>query len=190
MVDVMVLAALALGAYLAGSVLWGDVISRRYGVDIWAVDTRNPGAGNVARSVGKAQAVAVYVFDAMTAATVMLVAGALPQPEARVIAIVGILAGTFFSLYRGLRGGIGLAKFMGLALGMNPAGFMLVAPLGVLAIAWTRNPALAGGIVVTGTALFSTFVYHDMPTLVLIAVAGFAVWARSRMHAHFVEPRP
>ncbi|PZC48287.1 MAG: Phospholipid biosynthesis protein PlsY, probable glycerol-3-phosphate acyltransferase [Chloroflexi bacterium] len=188
--DAIVLGALALSAYLAGSVLWGDLISRHYGVDIWAMDTHNPGAGNVARSVGKAQAVAVYVADAMTAATVMLVAGALPQPEARIIAIAGILLGTFFSLYRGFRGGIGLAKFMGLALAMNPAGFMLVAPLGILAVAWLKNPGLAGGIVVAGTVLFSTLIYHDVPTLVLIAGAGITVWARSRMQARFVEGRP
>lgn len=188
--DAVVLAVLALGAYMAGSILWGDIVSRRYGVDIWAVDTHNPGAGNVARNVGKAQAVAVYVADATTAATVMLIAGTLPQPEARIIAIIGILVGTFFSLFSGFKGGIGLAKFMGMALAMNPAGFMLVAPLGFVAVFRLKSPAVAGGIVVAGTTLFSTLVYHDMPTMVLIAAAGFVVWARSRMQVHFVEGRP
>lgn len=82
-----------------------------------------------------------------------------------------------------------MAKFMGLALAMNPAGFLLVAPLGILAVAWLKNAGLAGGIVVGGTVLFSTLVYHDMPTFILIAGAGIAVWARSRMQAHFVEGR-
>lgn len=50
-------------SFLLGSISFAHIISKRRGVDIKQVGSKNPGASNVARSVGKIPGLVVLVFD-------------------------------------------------------------------------------------------------------------------------------
>ena len=44
-----------LGSYLLGSIPWGFIIGRFYGIDVRTVGSKNIGATNVTRTVGRMQ---------------------------------------------------------------------------------------------------------------------------------------
>ena len=53
----------ALVGYLLGSIPFGVIVAKRYGVDIFSVGSGNPGATNVLRSVGKPAGYVVFFLD-------------------------------------------------------------------------------------------------------------------------------
>ena len=53
----------ALIGYLLGSIPFGVLVAKRFGVDIYSVGSGNPGATNVLREVGKPAGYTVFVFD-------------------------------------------------------------------------------------------------------------------------------
>ena len=53
----------ALIGYLLGSIPFGVLVSKRFGVDIYSVGSGNPGATNVLREIGKPAGYTVFVFD-------------------------------------------------------------------------------------------------------------------------------
>ena len=167
-------------AYLVGSINWGYLVARWYGVDILSVGNRNPGAGNVFRTVGPIQGIAVYVADVLTGASVVIPAGWLPLPEVcRLVASVMILVGTMYPLFSGFRGGTGLAKGMGAVMGVNPAGFFLGVPLGALVVWRLHDTGWAGALVVGTALLFSVFFYSDWVGSGNIAAIGALIFLRS-----------
>ena len=53
----------ALIGYLLGSIPFGVLVAKRFGVDIYSVGSGNPGATNVLREIGKPAGYTVFVFD-------------------------------------------------------------------------------------------------------------------------------
>ncbi len=182
MAEFLVPLAWGVFAYLAGSITWGDIIARLYGVDIRAVGNRNPGAANVYRCVGPIQGIAVFLADVLTGFVVVLPASGLPAPEVtRLVASVMVLVGTAFSVFWGFRGGTGLAKAMGAAMAINPAGFFIGAPLGILIVWKFHNPGWGGGVVMGITALASALLYGDLAGLGNVLLLSALVFLRSRV---------
>ncbi len=180
-----------LAAYLLGSITWGYLVARLYGVSIRTVGTRNPGAANVFRTVGRLPGIAVFVADVMTGAAALLPAGWLPHPDiTRLVAAVMVLVGTFFPLFTRFQGGTGLAKGMGAAMGINPAGFFVGAPVGILLLVRFRNSALAGGTVIVISGLFSILVYRDLAGAGIMALVGLLVFLRARFQYADLEKSP
>ena len=52
----------ALVGYLLGSIPFGVLVAKRYGVDIYSVGSGNPGATNVLRSIGKPAGYFVFLW--------------------------------------------------------------------------------------------------------------------------------
>ncbi len=151
--------ALALIAYLLGSISFALILARRKGIDIYAEGSGNPGATNVGRVIGKKEARIVLVLDAAK--------GALPCAAARWIlgdgdawvAVVGVAAalGHCFPIWHRFRGGKGAATAAGVMLATRPiAGLCAVATyLGAKKL--TRRTsvgslfgALVGAVIVLG----------------------------------------
>jgi len=55
----------ALVGYILGSIPFGVLVAKRYGVDIFSVGSGNPGATNVLRSVSKPAGYFVFFMDFM-----------------------------------------------------------------------------------------------------------------------------
>ena len=53
----------ALIGYLLGSIPFGVLVSKRFGVDIYSVGSGNPGATNVLREIGKPAGYTVFALD-------------------------------------------------------------------------------------------------------------------------------
>lgn len=121
----MVVAAMVVAAYLAGSIPIGLLVARARGIDIRAVGSGNIGATNVARSLGKKLGLIVLVFDALKGAMPMLAVQWLALPERAspfVLTACGIAAvsGHCFPVWLRFRGGKGVATALGVFLVVDP----------------------------------------------------------------------
>jgi glycerol-3-phosphate acyltransferase PlsY len=117
-------------AYLLGTFPSAALVARHYGVDVTKAGSGNPGASNVMRLVGWKAGVIVLVADAakgaIAAAVGLAIAG---HPGAYVLGLAAVL-GHVFPVWRGFRGGRGVATGAGV--------FLVVYPLitVVLSVVW------------------------------------------------------
>lgn len=125
--------ACLVGAYLLGSVPFGVIIGRARGVNIMAEGSRNPGATNVARLLGKRLGAVCLVLDMLKGAVPVIVVGVLfdllgkrpagLDPDVAVLTAgqmwtwlavaCAAVAGHMYSPFLGFRGGKGVATGFG-----------------------------------------------------------------------------
>ena len=115
----------ALIGYLLGSIPFGVLVARRFGVDIYSVGSGNPGATNVLREIGKPAGYAVFVLDFTKGflATYWFTIPLFQTSGDPVLGLWGLPAavlGHTYPLFTGFRGGKGVATAMGGLLGVMP----------------------------------------------------------------------
>jgi glycerol-3-phosphate acyltransferase PlsY len=144
------------GAYLLGAVPFGYLIGRLHGVDIRQHGSRNIGATNVGRVVGRRAGLLCLALDIAKGLAPTLVYGLLRVP-AEVDAGglgwwlgVGVAAvlGHLFPVYLGFRGGKGVATTIGVALGIFPffTVAMAVAVIGYFLVRYATGAVSAGSL--------------------------------------------
>jgi glycerol-3-phosphate acyltransferase PlsY len=112
---------LVLGAYLLGSVPFGLLIGWCRGVDVRERGSRNIGATNVLRVVGKAEAAGTLLLDGLKGAAPVLAARALAAGDAWVAAAgLSAFLGHCFPVFLRFRGGKGVATGLGAVLAALP----------------------------------------------------------------------
>lgn len=144
----MLWALCILGGYLAGSIPFGLLIGRLRGIDIREHGSKNIGATNVGRVLGRPLGMVCFVLDVAKGAAPVLIAGVvndtLARPAAELtqaqmwlwltVAIAPVL-GHVYSLFIGFKGGKGVATGFGALLAMWP---LLTFPtLGALVVWYT-----------------------------------------------------
>jgi len=117
-----------LASYLLGAIPFGLVVSRGSGIDIRTQGSRNIGATNVARLLGKKKGALTLVLDLLKGFVPMffaaLVVGDAPGRDL-IVALCGAatVLGHMFPVYLGFKGGKGVATGLGT--------FLYLAPLAV-----------------------------------------------------------
>lgn len=124
---------LMVGAYLVGAIPFGLLIGFLRGVDIRTVGSKNIGATNVGRALGRKFGLAAFVLDVLKGLLPVLLAGYLligPNSRGGLTGPTGYLcwlvigaccvAGHNFPIYISFRGGKGVATSLGVALGIYP----------------------------------------------------------------------
>lgn len=132
-----ILALVAVGAYLLGSVPFGIVITRALGLgDLRKIGSGNIGATNVLRTGNKKVAALTLTLDALKGTVPALLMGWLFGPQAAVLAGLAAFFGHLFPMWLGFKGGKGVATSIGVLFG-------LFWPLGLIFIAvWIAMAAL------------------------------------------------
>ena len=168
----MVILAVALVAYLLGCFSTGYYLVRwRTGQDLRAIGSGATGGRNVGRVLGRAGFLATAAGDLAKA----VIAVALPiwldlGPVAVGAAIVGVTAGHIWPIQLGLRGGRGVAPFVGSAALVAPLALGAGALAAGLFVLVTRRLILGG---VAGFA-FAPFValWLGTPPAIVVGMAG------------------
>jgi glycerol-3-phosphate acyltransferase PlsY len=116
-------------AYLLGAIPFGLLLSRKSGIDIRTQGSRNIGATNVTRLLGKKKGALTLIFDMCKGYLPMFLAGLLLQTDPHrdlIIALCGAatVLGHMFPVYLRFKGGKGVATALG--------AFLYLAPLAVL----------------------------------------------------------
>ncbi len=117
-------------SYLLGAVPFGLLIGRMKGIDIRTVGSKNIGATNVLRSVGKPWGIATFVLDALKGfvpAAIFPIVGTRLAPDFQSLELLSVtcaaaaILGHNFPVYLGFKGGKGVATSAGAVLGLAPA---------------------------------------------------------------------
>lgn len=111
---------LVLPAYLLGTFPSAGIVARSKGIDITQVGSGNPGASNIARTLGSTWGVVVFVLDGLKGALPAAIGlAALDRRLAWAMAGAAML-GHVFPITRGLRGGKGVATLGGASIVLQP----------------------------------------------------------------------
>jgi len=121
------LMAIAVGAYLLGSIPFGLLAGRLRGVDLRSHGSGNIGATNALRVLGKPVGYTVFALDFLKGFVPVALAFWLVAPEdfepgslPGVVAGVCVILGHNFPVWLGFRGGKGIASSGGVILGLFP----------------------------------------------------------------------
>jgi len=153
--------------YLLGALPFGYLVAKAKGVNIFEVGSRNPGATNVKRVLGRGPGNLVFALDVLKGAVATLWPLLLSAPEGaaqsalfQVIGLVGALLGHSFSCFTRFKGGKGVATAAG--------GFAIILPI----------PTLVAGALWLLT-FFSTR-YVSLASLVAAAAIPTVSWLTGR----------
>ena len=119
-----VLALVAVAGYLLGSVPFGLVMARAFGLgDIRQIGSGNIGATNVLRTGNRLAAFLTLILDAGKGGIAVLAARSLFGEDAAQLAGFAAFLGHCFPVFLGFKGGKGVATFLGTLLALFwPAG--------------------------------------------------------------------
>lgn len=157
-------------AYVLGTFPSAILIARANGIDISEFGSGNPGASNVTRALGWRKGVWVYGLDAGKGA---LAAGLGLALDGRPMAYwcgAAAIVGHMFPVFRGFRGGKGVATGSGVLLIVQP----ILAPLAVglwWLVSKVTGKAALGSVVAVGLVPVG-LVVQEKPAWEFIAVAG------------------
>ena len=169
-------------AYLLGSVSFGDIVARLARFPIRETGTGNPGAANIFREMGPKYAAAVMALDLAKGLAATLPAFLLDLPVwAGIAGTVGVLAGHFFPVFWGFRGGTGMVVAMGAGVGLIPLGALVAAPITLIFLKLSKNAGYSG-LLFFVAAVPAGWWLHDNPAGAIITLAGAgAVLVKSRI---------
>ena len=115
----MVYLITAFAAYLLGSIPFGIVIARLFGLgDLRAIGSGNIGTTNVLRTGNRLAAFLTLMLDAGKGAGAVLVARSVLGEDAAQLAGLAAFVGHLFPVWLGFRGGKGVATFLGILLAL------------------------------------------------------------------------
>jgi acyl phosphate:glycerol-3-phosphate acyltransferase len=191
--QLMSLVLAALWGYLCGSVPFGLILTRLFGLgDIRKIGSGNIGATNVLRTGHKGVAAATLILDAAKGTLAVLVAQALGGEVAAAIAGVAAFLGHVAPVWLGFRGGKGVATFLGVLLGLSwpaclafAAGWLAMAALFRI----SSLSALAAAVLATGVAAMLAPAPGAIAVLIMVAAIFFTHRANIERLWRGTEPR-
>lgn len=173
--------AVAVAAYLCGSVPTGYLVAKARGIDIRSVGSGNIGATNVFRILGKKAGTFVLLVDAFKgfascAWVPLLLAHLLGQTNltAEKIEWLHIIGGMCsvlghnYTCWLNFKGGKGIATSAGVILALFPKAFIIAFGLWVIVTAVTRYISLAS-IVAAFVLPFATWMSGQSTKLIVLA---------------------
>ena len=175
--------------YILGALPFGYLVARAKGVNIFEVGSKNPGATNVRRVLGKGPGNVVFSLDALKGAVAtgwplvalhFLGSGILATPDSvlgcQVLGLVGSLLGHSFSCFTRFRGGKGVATACGGFLVLMPLGTLIAAAIWAAAFYSMRYVSLAS-ILAAFSLPVSAWLFHQPRLVIGIAtlVACFVI---------------
>ena len=140
-----------LGSYMLGSIPWGFIIGRIYGVDVRTVGSKNIGATNVTRTVGRIPGKICFVLDFLKGGLPVLAAKQVTaaadwQGAADWVVIAVMLAtiiGHIFPVFLQFKGGKGVSTAAGAIMALAPLPLCVALAVWVVVFFVSRYVSLA-----------------------------------------------
>lgn len=174
-----------LASYFLGAVPFGLIISKMAGTDVRLEGSRNIGATNVSRVLGKKLGLLTLVCDGLKGYLPMLAAAHfLPEHVAKelLVCLCGIMAvlGHMFSVYLGFKGGKGVATSLGVFLYLSPLAIGVSLIIFVAAVAVTGFVSV-GSLLAAGLIPLWLWLFGATPTVIGTAAAvALLIWVKHR----------
>ena len=183
--DKIIIAIWIVGAYLIGGIPFGFLIGKMRGVDVRTVGSKNIGATNVFRTVGKKWGLIAFVCDVLKGLLPTLAARHFAAEPSWLPLCVGVatVVGHMLTPYMKFRGGKGVATAFGMMLGLIPA--LVGTAFAIFAIVFACSHFISLGSCVSAAFLavaiwfpiLGTCGSADLPQCVLVTlIALFIIW--------------
>lgn len=130
-------------AYLIGSIDFGVIVPRAFGVDIYTRGSGNPGTSNVFRTLGKGAAALVLLGDALKGLAAVAIADVWIGGATAFAAGFAAVAGHIFPVWHRFKGGKGVATAVGAALWLEPVLGAVLAAGWIAIVLATKTASLA-----------------------------------------------
>ena len=198
-----------LAAYLLGGIPFGFLIGRLRGVDVRTVGSKNIGATNVFRTVGRAWGLVAFACDVVKGFLPVVICRRTCGDAAWLPLAVGVVAvlGHMLTPYMRFRGGKGVATAFGMLLGLIPA--LVGVAFALFAVVFALSHYISLGsctaalflMVTIWLPVFGTAGYRDLPQCVLVTlIAAFIIvkhranlvrlWHGNENRIYLFRPRP
>ena len=169
--------------YLVGAIPFGLVVSKMVGVDVRTQGSRNIGATNVNRVLGKKLGFITLICDCLKGLLPMYFAAVLlpeSEPKEMVVALTGVMAvlGHMFPVYLRFRGGKGVATGMGVFLYLSPLAIAISLVVFVATVALSGFVS-AGSLLASGLIpLWLYFLGASKTTIAAAASVALLIWLK------------
>ncbi len=178
--DPMLLALVALLAYLLGSIPFGLVLARLMGLgDLRAIGSGNIGATNVLRTGSKKAAFATLILDGAKGGVAVLIAQTALGPDAAQVAGLAAFLGHLYPVWLRFNGGKGVATFIGVTLALAwPVG-LSICGIWLLVFAGTRISSLSA-LAAAGMSVFVAFLLGPLHLVALMLLLTILIFIKHR----------
>jgi glycerol-3-phosphate acyltransferase PlsY len=167
--------ALALG-YLLGSIPFGFMLTKLAGLgDLRSIGSGNIGATNVLRTGHKWLAAATVLLDALKATLAVFAASWAFKPETGLAAAAGAILGHLYPIWLRLRGGKGVATFLGGLIGLAWPTAVAFAVIWLAVAALTRYSSSAALAATAASPIVAVAIGRNDIGLIFAALAVL-VW--------------
>ncbi|MDH2355793.1 glycerol-3-phosphate 1-O-acyltransferase PlsY [Bradyrhizobium sp. SSUT18] len=157
--------------YLLGSIPFGLILTRLAGTqDLRSIGSGSIGATNVLRTGRKGLAAATLLFDALKGTAAVVIALRIGGLDAALLAGLGAFLGHLFPVWLKFKGGKGVAVYIGILLGLIPAGALVFCLLWLATAFTTRYSSLSALVAAFVTPLFLWWWFSE-PKLTSLFVA-------------------
>ena len=173
-----------LGAYLIGAIPFGFLIGKMRGVDVRTVGSKNIGATNVFRTVGKKWGLLAFFCDVMKGFVPTLLARHFTSVSHLALCVaIACVVGHMLTPYMKFKGGKGVATAFGALIALMPATVGMAFALFAIVFACSHYISLGSCTAATALAVmvWIPFLdhagYRDLPLCILVTlIAAFIVW--------------
>jgi len=175
--SIVVLIGVALFAYLLGSIPFGVVVARLFGLpDPRSIGSGNIGATNVLRTGSKPAALATVLLDGFKGYLAVVLAKSVFGADAAQVAALFSFLGHLFPVWLNFKGGKGVATLLGTLVGLSPL-------LGLIALAtWLftyfvfRLSSLSALTAAITTPLVALLIGLGQMFVLLLIMAVLLIW--------------
>ncbi len=167
----------ALAAYILGSVPFGLIIARLFGLgDVRRIGSGNIGATNVLRTGNRLAAFLTLVLDAGKGAAAVLIARQFGGEALAGVAGLAAMLGHLYPVFLRFRGGKGVATFLGTLLALAfPVGLAACATWLVIAVLF-RYSSLAALVASLLAPVYMFAWYHAHTAALVLFMAALVVY--------------
>ncbi|MEM8630417.1 MAG: glycerol-3-phosphate 1-O-acyltransferase PlsY [Pseudomonadota bacterium] len=167
----------AVGGYLLGSVPFGIVMARLFGLgDLRQIGSGNIGATNVLRTGNKPAAALTLILDAAKGGVAVLIARALFADDAAQIAGFCAFLGHLYPVWLGFKGGKGVATFLGTLAALSLPLGVIACALWLLTAAVMRFSSLSALVAAAGTPVVALLIGRVDLVLVTVLMAALVYY--------------
>ncbi len=175
--DPVTLILTAIVSYLLGSVPFGIVMAKVFGLgDLRAIGSGNIGATNVLRTGNRLAALLTLIGDAGKGAAAVLIARELGGESAAGIAGLFAMLGHLYPVFLRFKGGKGVATFLGTLLALSfPMGLATCATWLIVAALFRYSSLAAIGAVLLAP-VYAVIFYHWHGAVLVEIMALIVLW--------------
>ena len=167
-----IVALIAAVGYVLGTFPSAVMIARANGIDITAQGSGNPGASNVARTLGWKKGVLVYALDALKGVLAVVIGRLVAGDAGGYWCAATAIVGHVFPATRRFKGGKGVATGSGAILVLQPVLSVVLAVLWVSISKLTKKASIASLVVTVGVPV--GMLISGSPAWEVLAMVGLA----------------